>query len=163
MGNFNQCASPNSNKRKITHSGFPQIFACLEHPRYSTKHWKKYTCCRPLGHMITWGERLGKGKEIKRGAKRGLEKKLTCFPGVYNEQQGQEPRHWRRSADISKIINVLRFHHHWRVLIHYRQGLVLPLIHISSLLWDHLVLEPVELLTDSFLVRFLLATHRLLL
>ena len=48
---------------------------------------------------------------VERGAKRGPEKKLTCFPGVRNEQQGQGPRHRRRSADISKIINVLRFHH----------------------------------------------------
>ena len=113
--------------------------------------------------MVSWGERLGKEEEIKKGPKRGLETKLTCFPGVHNEQWGQEPRHWGRSADISKIINVLRFHHHRRVLTDYCQDLVLSLIHISSLLRDHLVLEPVELLADSFQVRFFLAKHRLLL
>lgn len=115
-----------------------------------------------MGHHGFLRGEAKKEEETKKGAKKGPRINCTCFPGVCREQTGRKAQAPGKSTDIRKIINVLRLQHHGRVLKHYCQGLVLSLIHISSLLWDHLVLEPVELLTDSFLVRFFLATHRLL-
>lgn len=34
--------------------------------------------------MVSGGERLGEGRTMKKGAKRGAEDKVTCFPGVYS-------------------------------------------------------------------------------
>lgn len=96
------------------------------------QYWAHAGGCRCT--MVSGGESPGERRRVvkkRKWAKGRLRTKLTCFPGVCTGHT-EELRHWGGSADIRKIINVLRFHHHRRVLTHYCKGSALSDSHFSS-------------------------------